>query len=88
MGSDDVKVSYDILIEHNLILTHSTMSISNVCTLLLLTYIILQVQVGTSCHQLLNSVSVTLPGSLHQCRPSTLCDDRHVYHDTLILTAH
>ena len=42
---------------------------------MLLTYFILQVQVGSSLNQLFNNCCLTLPGSLHQCKVSLL----HVY---------
>ena len=46
--------------------------------LYILTYFILQVQVGTSLHQQLNDFSMTLPDSPQESGASILCDDRHV----------
>ena len=40
------------------------------------TYIILQVQVGSSPHQLHHHISSTPPGGFNECSVSTLCSDR------------
>ena len=52
---------------------------------MLTTYFILQVYIGSSLHQLYNSFSLTIISSYHQSSVSILCDDRLAI---LILTGH